>query len=107
MEIPKQVSELANSSGYNSVVLSASSPEGSIYSVGCVDGDGFELPVGLPAFILFDGQSCRLVDGEEGLALSSRLFGDHHVRVPPLSGPPSEVIAASTFVRFSEYSSDG
>ena len=35
MEIPKQVSELANSSGYNSVVLSASSPEGSIYSVGC------------------------------------------------------------------------
>ena len=96
MEIPKQVSELANSSGYNSVVLSASSPEGSIYSVGCVDGDGFELPVGrlipavrqfisipaglarmrLPAFILFDGQSCRLVDGEEGLALSSRLFGD-------------------------------
>ena len=67
MEIPKQVSELANSSGYNSVVLSASSPEGSIYSVGCVDGDGFELPVGLPAFILFDGQSCRLVDGEEGL----------------------------------------
>ena len=72
MEIPKQVSELANSSGYNSVVLSASSPEGSIYSVGCVDGDGFELPVGLPAFIL----SCRLVDGEEGLALSSRLFGD-------------------------------
>ena len=72
MEIPKQVSELA----YNSVVLSASSPEGSIYSVGCVDGDGFELPVGLPAFILFDGQSCRLVDGEEGLALSSRLFGD-------------------------------
>ena len=51
MEIPKQVSELANSSGYNSVVLSASSPEGSIYSVGCVDGDGFELPVGLPAFI--------------------------------------------------------
>ena len=67
MEIPKQVSELANSS---------SSPEGSIYSVGCVDGDGFELPVGLPAFILFDGQSCRLVDGEEGLALSSRLFGD-------------------------------
>ena len=67
MEIPKQVSELANSSGYNSVVLSASSPEGSIYSVGCVDGDGFELPV---------GQSCRLVDGEEGLALSSRLFGD-------------------------------
>ena len=72
MEIPKQVSELANSSGYNSVVLSASSPEGSIYSVGCVDGDG----VGLPAFILFDGQSCRLVDGEEGLALSSRLFGD-------------------------------
>ena len=66
MEIPKQVSELANSSGYNSVVLSASSPEGSIYSVGCVDGDGFELPVGLPAFILFDGQSCRLVDGEEG-----------------------------------------
>ena len=64
------------SSGYNSVVLSASSPEGSIYSVGCVDGDGFELPVGLPAFILFDGQSCRLVDGEEGLALSSRLFGD-------------------------------
>ena len=76
MEIPKQVSELANSSGYNSVVLSASSPEGRIYSVGCVDGDGFELPVGLPAFILFDGQSCRLVDGEEGLALSSRLFGD-------------------------------
>ena len=76
MEIPKQVSELANSSGYNSVVLSASSPEGSIYSVGCVDGDGFELPVSLPAFILFDGQSCRLVDGEEGLALSSRLFGD-------------------------------
>ena len=72
MEIPKQVSELANSSGYNSVVLSASSPD----SVGCVDGDGFELPVGLPAFILFDGQSCRLVDGEEGLALSSRLFGD-------------------------------
>ena len=71
MEIPKQVSELANSSGYNSVVLSASSPEGSIYSVGC-----FELPVGLPAFILFDGQSCCLVDGEEGLALSSRLFGD-------------------------------
>ena len=76
MEIPKQVSELANSSGYNSVVLSASSPEGSIYSVGCVDGDGFELPVGLPAFILFGGQSCRLVDGEEGLALSTRLFGD-------------------------------
>mgnify|MGYP007019701208 FL=1 len=36
MEIPKQVSELANSSGYNSVVLSASSPEGSIYSVGMV-----------------------------------------------------------------------
>ena len=54
MEIPKQVSELANSSGYNSVVLSASSPEGSIYSVGCVDGDGFELPVGLPAFILLN-----------------------------------------------------
>ena len=53
MEIPKQVSELANSNGYNSVVLSASSPEGSIYSVGCVDGNGFELPVGLPAFILF------------------------------------------------------
>ena len=79
MEIPKQVSELANSSGYNSDVLSASSPEGSIYSVGCVDGDGFELPVGLPAFFFFDRpvrQSCRLVDGEEGLALSSRLFGD-------------------------------
>ena len=38
--------------------------------------EGFELPVGLPAFILFDGQSCCLVDGEEGLALSSRLFGD-------------------------------
>jgi len=49
MEIPEQVSELANIHGYNSVVLSASSPEGSIYSVGCVDGDGFELPVGLPA----------------------------------------------------------
>ncbi|UVR73710.1 hypothetical protein NXX35_23565 [Bacteroides xylanisolvens] len=49
------MSELANSNGYNSVVLSASSPEGSIYSVGCVDGNGFELPVGLPAFILFDG----------------------------------------------------
>ena len=31
---------------------------------------------GLPTFILFDGQSCRLVDGEEGLTLSSRLFGD-------------------------------
>lgn len=76
MEIPKQVSELANSNGYNSVVLSASSPEGSIYFVGCVDGNGFELPVGLPAFILFDGRSCRLMDGEEGLALSSRLFGD-------------------------------
>ena len=44
--------------------------------MGCVDGDGFELPVGLPTFILFDGQSCRLVDGEEGLTLSSRLFGD-------------------------------
>ncbi|RHB29343.1 hypothetical protein DW889_07940 [Bacteroides stercoris] len=76
MNIPEQVSELANIHGYNSVVLSASSPEGSIYSVGCVDGDGFELPVGLPTFILFDGQSCRLVDGEEGLTLSSRLFGD-------------------------------
>ncbi len=76
MEIPKQVSDLANSNGYNSVVLSASSPEGSIYSLGCVDRNGFELPVGLPAFILFDGRSCRLMDGEEGLALSSRLFGD-------------------------------
>ena len=76
MEIPKQVSELANSSGYNSVVLSASSPEGSIYSVGCVDGDGFELPVCLPAFILFDGRSFRLGDGEDWLAVSSRLFGD-------------------------------
>lgn len=76
MEIPKKVSDLANSNGYNSVVLSASSPEGSIYSLGCVDRNGFELPVGLPAFILFDGRSCRLMDGEEGLALSSRLFGD-------------------------------
>ena len=76
MNIPEQVSELANIHGYNSVVLSASSPEGSIYSLGCVDRNGFELPVGLPAFILFDGRSCRLMDGEEGLALSSRLFGD-------------------------------
>ena len=84
MDIPKQVSELANSSGYNSVVLSASSPEGSIYSVGCVDGkcrlslDEWQKTISrtTSAFILFDGQSCCLVDGEEGLALSSRLFGD-------------------------------
>lgn len=76
MKVPKQVSEFAERNGYNSVILSKRSPKESIYSVGCVDKNGFELPIGLPAFILFDGQSCRLVDGEEGLALSSRLFGD-------------------------------
>nr|DAW90328.1 MAG TPA: hypothetical protein [Bacteriophage sp.] len=76
MEIPKQVSELANRNGYNSVILSKHSQQESIYSVGCVDENGFDLPVGLPAFILFDGQSCSLVSGEEGLTLASQLFGD-------------------------------
>jgi len=76
MKVPKQVSEFAERNGYNSVNLSKRSPKECIYSVGCVDEHGFELPVGLPAFILFDGQSCTLVDGDAGLALSSQLFDD-------------------------------
>ncbi|WP_129616510.1 hypothetical protein [Bacteroides cellulosilyticus] len=76
MKIPEQVSELANRNGYNSVILSKHSQQESIYSVGCVDENGFDLPVGLPAFILFNGQSCSLITGEEGLMLSSQLFGD-------------------------------
>lgn len=76
MKIPEQVSELANRNGYNSVILSKRSQQESIYSVGCVDENGFDLPVGLPAFILFDGQSCSLISGEEGLTLASQLFGE-------------------------------
>lgn len=76
MNIPRQVSVFANKNGFNSIVLSESSEQESIYSVGCIDENGFELPVGLPAFVLIDGHACRLIDGEEGLALSSRLFGN-------------------------------
>lgn len=76
MKIPELVSELANRNGYNSVILAKRSQQERIYSVGCVDENGFDLPVGLPAFILFDGQSCSLVSGEEGLALASQLFSE-------------------------------
>lgn len=76
MNVPKAVSELANKNGYNAVSLSKHSGKEYIYSVECVDKDGFSLPVGLPSFIIFDGKSCRLVSGDEGLALAGSLFGD-------------------------------
>lgn len=76
MNIPKQVSELASKNGYNSVHLSKHSGSESIYSVECVDKDGFILPVGLPSFIVFDGKSCRFISGEEGFVLADSLFGD-------------------------------
>lgn len=76
MNIPEQVSELAARYGFNSVSLAKHVADEDIYSVECVDGQGFPLPVGLPAFIIFDGKSCKLADGEEGFALSCTLFGD-------------------------------
>lgn len=52
MNIPKQVSELANRHGFNSVELVKSASNEMIYSVGSVDGDGFPLPTGLPHYII-------------------------------------------------------
>ena len=76
MNIPKQVSELANRNGFNSIVLSKQSQDESIYAVGCVDENGFSLPIGLPSFIVVKCGSCQLVTGLEGLSLADTLFGD-------------------------------
>lgn len=76
MNIPKQVSELAAKYGFNSVTPVKQATDETIYSVACVDEDGSPLPVGLPTFIVFDGNTCKLIDDEAGLTLSGSLFGN-------------------------------
>lgn len=66
MNVPEQVSVLATGHGFNSVELAGRAPDGSsIYSVGCVDGDGFALPTGLPHYIIErDGVLSLVCDGD-------------------------------------------
>lgn len=69
MNVPERVSELATGHGFNSVELVGRAADGSdIYSVGCVDGDGFALPTGLPHYI---------IDRDDVLSLV--LDGDFHI----------------------------
>ena len=65
MNIPVQVKKLANENGFNTVILFKSTPEESIYSVGCTDDAGFELPTGLPHYIIVKKDSCTLVIDKE------------------------------------------
>lgn len=76
MNVPQVVTELASKNGFNSVSLSKHSGDKYIYSVECKDKNGFAMPVGLPSFIIYDGKSCQLVSGDEGLILSASLFGE-------------------------------
>lgn len=76
MNVPEQVSKLAARYGFNSVSAVKQSVNETIYSAGRVDKTGFALPVGLPSFIIFNGETCMMVDGEDGLKLHDDLFGN-------------------------------
>lgn len=52
MNIPQEVKELAKAHGFNSVELVKRTSDEHIYSVGCVDSEGFCLPTGLPHYII-------------------------------------------------------
>ena len=52
MIIPEQVKNLANSNGFNAIGLVKYTQEESIYSISCVDAEGFVLPIGLPHYII-------------------------------------------------------
>ena len=61
MNIPIQVETLAKENGFNSITLAKSTTEESIYSVSCTNDEGFELPIGLPHYIIVKKDSCTLV----------------------------------------------
>lgn len=65
MNIPEQVTKLANAHGFNSVELIKRTAYEYIYSVGSVDADGFALPVGLPHYIIDRNGLLSLVCDED------------------------------------------
>lgn len=70
--IPKKVLEFGENHGFGRLRYVGISDGKQVYGeVGEVDEDGFATPTGLPAFILWDGETAEDISGEDGLRLLS------------------------------------
>lgn len=61
MNVPEQITRMANSYGFNTVKLVKQTKEESVYSIQIVDADGFSLPTGLPHYIVDRNGNLSLV----------------------------------------------
>lgn len=72
-EIPKKVSEAADRMGCNSVEYVGVYKDAKVFGIGQVDEDGFPMPTGLPTLILWDGETAKIIGGEDSLLILSSL----------------------------------
>ena len=72
-KIPAIVLQEAYKEGFNSVGYAGMLDGVQMYSVGIIDSDGIAVPMGLPTFILFDGNATSMVSGREGFDLMFRI----------------------------------
>lgn len=67
--IPKKVSEAADRMGCNSIEYVGVYKDAKVFGIGQVDKDGFPMPTGLPTLILWDGETAKIVGGEDSLLI--------------------------------------
>lgn len=71
MDIPKIISQKAAEQGCNNVEYVGFYKDTKVFGIGQVDKDGFPMPTGLPTLILWDGETAKIVGGEECLLILS------------------------------------